>query len=81
MTSAEVAVTTAHEMKWMGAWLLAGILAMIVSIVGFYNDSPKIGNIAFVVMTFSFLTYISLLALLLIKLQFSGVKGESKAEN
>jgi RsiW-degrading membrane proteinase PrsW (M82 family) len=80
MTLAELAVTTAHEMKWMGAWLLAGILAMIVSIAGFYNDSPKIGNIAFVVMTFSFLTYISLLVLLLIKLQFSVVKADRDKE-
>jgi hypothetical protein len=40
-------------MKWMGRWFLIGILAMIVSIIGFYKDSPKVGNIAFVIMTFS----------------------------
>lgn len=40
-------------MKWMGLWLWTGILAMVASIAGFYKDSPKVGNIAFVIMTFS----------------------------
>jgi len=48
-----LSVAIARKLKWMGRWQSVGILAMIVSITGFYKDSPKVGNIAFVIMTFS----------------------------
>lgn len=54
----EAAAATARKIKWMGVWLWTGIAAMIVSVIAFYKDSPKIGNIALVVMTFSLLVFI-----------------------
>jgi hypothetical protein len=48
-----ISAAITRKMKLLGRWLWAGILAMIVSIIGFYEDLPKIGNIALVVMIFS----------------------------
>lgn len=54
----QATAATARKIKWMGVWLLTGIVAMIVSVIAFYEDSPKIGNISLVVMTFSLLIFI-----------------------
>jgi hypothetical protein len=48
-----ISAAITRKMKWIGRWHLTGIMAMIVSIIGFYRDLPKVGNIAFVIMTFS----------------------------
>ena len=67
--AAQAAASKARKLKWLGMWLWTGILAMITSVIGLYRDSPKVGNIAFVIMTFSLLVFI----INLIELQFQNL--------